>query len=233
MFRLSLAAGIFLLSATAVSAQTWPVCFDAEGVLSPQGFRNLRAARAAFEEAPAWRASATLYREALYSPDDRVAVERTNTALIEAIRAGFSPAIAIVTAYEPSAEGCLAIEVKRHEAPQPLATWHYHGVFFESGSAVVDQKWDLRLRIYAATYQPGTRVILQGYADTLGSPADNLALSRMRAEAVADAFIRLGVRAEDIEITAYGETNLMKPSADEASESLNRRVWIDMRMRPR
>ncbi|RYG55640.1 OmpA family protein [bacterium] len=151
------------------------------------------------------------------------------SARIEAVRTGFPPTIAVVTAYEPLPEGCLAIEVKHHDRLQPPTLWHYHGVFFESGSTVVDRKWDFRLRLYAATYRPGTRVILQGYADTLGSPEANLALSRKRAEAVADAFIRLGVRAEDIEVTSFGEANLMRPSSDEASESMNRRVWIEMR----
>lgn len=229
MVRLSLAAAIFLCSATTVGAQTWPVCFDAEGNLSSAGYEGLRSAHTAFEEAPAWRASVTLYRQASYRDDDRLAVERTNTALIEAVRAGLSPTIAVLIAYEPLAEGCLAIGVRRHDTPQPPALRHYHGVFFDNGSANVDRKWDFRLRLYAATYRPGTRVILQGYTDTLGSPEANFALSRKRAEAVADAFLRLGVRAEDIEVMAYGETNLMKASADEASEYMNRRVWIEMR----
>jgi len=229
MVRLKLATAILVFSASVASAQTWPVCFDVDENLSSEGYASLRSANAAFDQAADWRASATLFRQADYRADDSVAVERTNTAFIEAVRTGFPPTIAVVTAYEPLREGCLAIEVKHHDRLQPPTLWHYHGVFFESGSTVVDRKWDFRLRLYAATYRPGTRVILQGYADTLGSPEANLALSRKRAEAVADAFIRLGVRAGDIEVTSFGETNLMRPSSDEASESMNRRVWIEMR----
>lgn len=75
--------------------------------------------------------------------------------------------------------------------------------------------------------------MLHGFTDTAGSPEVNLVLSRRRIDAVTDAFIRLGVQVQDIETTAYGETYLMKPTADGVSYWMNRRVGIDMRVQPR
>lgn len=234
MVRSSLAAAIFLFSATTVGAQTWPVCFEGGAILTPEGYLALREARAAFEQEPAWRSSVTLYRQANYNEDDPVAKARLAVAYVEAIRAGFSPAMEILAPYESAAPSCLSISVSRLEPGRPpsLRSWHYYPVFFDSGSAMVDPKAISALRTYAATYQPGMRVVLHGFTDTAGSSDANLALSQRRLDAVTDAFIRLGVQIQDIETTAHGETNLMKPSANGTSYWMNRRVWIDMRMRP-
>lgn len=235
MVRSSLAAAIFLFAAPPVGAQTWPVCFEDGGILTPEGYRALREARETFEQEPGWRSSVTLYRQMNYDENDPVSEERLAIAYVEAVRAGFSPAMEILTPYESVAPNCLSISVRRFEAGRPpsLRSWHYYPVFFDSGSAVVDLKAMSALRVYAATYRPGMRVVLHGFTDTVGSPASNLALSQRRIDAVADAFIRLGIHVNDIETTAYGEANLMKPSADNTPVPMNRRVWIDMRLPPR
>ena len=236
MVRSSLAAAaIFLCSATSVGAQTWPVCFKDGAVLTPEGYRALREAREAYEHGPAWASTVTLYAQPGYDEADPAAKERLTIAYLEVIHAGFSPAIEILKPYESAEPRCVSISVRRLEAGRPpsLRTWHYYPVFFDSGSAVVDPKAMSALRVYAATYQPGMRVVLHGFTDTAGSPEVNLALSRRRIDAVTDAFIRLGVHARDVETTAYGETNLMRPTADGVSYWMNRRVGIDMRMQPR
>lgn len=235
MVRSSLIAAIFLCSATAVGAQTWPVCFEDAAILTPEGYRALREAREAFDKETAGRSSVTLYRQADYDEGDLVAKQRLTVVHLEAVRAGFSPAIEVLSPYESSAQNCLSISVRRLAPDRPpiVTTWHYYPVFFNSGSAVVDLEAMSALRIYASTYQPGMRVVLEGFTDTAGSRDANLALSRRRLDAVSDAFILLGIHVQDIETTAYGETNLMKPSPDGKSECMNRRVAINMWMRPR
>lgn len=204
-------------------------------MLTPEGYRGLREARNAFDEGPAWRSSVTLYKQADYEESDAVAKRRLSVAYLEAVRAGFSPAIEIVVPYETSTPKCLSISVRQLDSGRPtsLRSWHYYPVFFDSGSAVVDTKAMSALKLYAATYEPGMRVILHGFTDTAGSRDANVALSQRRLDAVTDAFISLGIQFQDIETTAYGETNLMRPTADGVSYWLNRRVSIDMRMRPR
>ncbi|MDQ1192929.1 outer membrane protein OmpA-like peptidoglycan-associated protein [Brevundimonas vesicularis] len=235
MVRLALAAVVLVMSATPVAAQTWPICFEDGVVLAPEGYRGLRDAHEAFNQGPPGRSSVTLYRQVINDGGDSVARQRLSAAYVEAVRAGFSPAIEILSLYESSAPNCFSIAVRRlaPDRPPALRTWHYYPVFFDSGSAVVDAKAMSALRLYAATHQPGMKVVLHGFTDTAGSRDTNMALSQRRLDAVTGAFIRLGIHFEDIETTAYGEMNLMKPSADGVSEWMNRRVSIDMRMRPR
>jgi outer membrane protein OmpA-like peptidoglycan-associated protein len=230
MLRAILATLILITFAASARAQTWPVCFDEGAILKPEAYRALREAHAAMEAAPRFSSVATLQRQADYDEADPVAVERSRVVYLEAIRAGFSPAIEILTPYETGMSECAAITIRGLDRRAPLRMWHYYGVFFDSGSAVLDPRGWIQLQTYAATYRRGMRVILDGYTDTSGGVGPNLALSRRRVDAVADAFIRLGVHEEDIERNAYGETRRAKPTPDETAEPLNRRVWIDMRL---
>jgi len=115
------------ISATSVSAQTWPICFEDGAVLTPEGYRGLREARNAFDEGPAWRSSVTLYKQADYEESDAVAKRRLSVAYLEAVRAGFSPAIEIVAPYESSTPKCLSISVRQLDSGRPtsLRSWHY------------------------------------------------------------------------------------------------------------
>ena len=71
------------------------------------------------------------------------------------------------------------------------------------------------------------RVLIEGHADSVG-PADyNVALSRLRAEAVGEALAdALGAEAPPIEILALGETQLAVATGDGVAEPRNRRVVI-------
>jgi OOP family OmpA-OmpF porin len=77
----------------------------------------------------------------------------------------------------------------------------------------------------AARAQP-TRLEVAGHADRTGTPQYNQALSRRRAETVAEELVKRGIARQDISITALGETQPLVATADGVREPQNRRVEI-------
>jgi outer membrane protein OmpA-like peptidoglycan-associated protein len=77
----------------------------------------------------------------------------------------------------------------------------------------------------AARAQP-TRIEVTGHADRTGTPQYNQALSRRRAETVADELVKRGIARQEINITALGETQPLVATADGVREPQNRRVEI-------
>jgi OOP family OmpA-OmpF porin len=71
-----------------------------------------------------------------------------------------------------------------------------------------------------------TRLEVNGYTDTSGSPQYNQGLSVKRAQAVAAELVRDGVPAGAIAIQGFGETHLLVPTAAGVREPQNRRVAI-------
>jgi OmpA-OmpF porin, OOP family len=74
-----------------------------------------------------------------------------------------------------------------------------------------------------------TRIEVNGYTDTSGTPQYNEGLSMRRARTVQAELVRDGVAANEIEIHGYGETHLLVPTADGVREPQNRRVEIILR----
>jgi outer membrane protein OmpA-like peptidoglycan-associated protein len=71
-----------------------------------------------------------------------------------------------------------------------------------------------------------TRIEVNGYTDTSGTPRYNHDLSVRRAQAVASELVRNGVPAGAITIQGFGETHLLVPTGDGVREPQNRRVEI-------
>ncbi len=71
-----------------------------------------------------------------------------------------------------------------------------------------------------------TRINVNGYTDTSGTPEYNHGLSIRRAEAVAAQLITDGVPKAEIAIMGYGETHLLVPTGPGVREPQNRRVDI-------
>jgi OOP family OmpA-OmpF porin len=74
-----------------------------------------------------------------------------------------------------------------------------------------------------------TRIEVNGYTDTSGTPQYNKALSDRRASAVAAQLVADGVPKGEIAITGYGETHLLVATAPGVREPQNRRVEIILR----
>lgn len=80
-----------------------------------------------------------------------------------------------------------------------------------------------------STHVRYTRIEVNGYTDTSGSPKYNQQLSVRRADAVAAELVRDGVPREAITIQGFGETHLLVPTAQGVREPQNRRVEILIR----
>jgi outer membrane protein OmpA-like peptidoglycan-associated protein len=73
---------------------------------------------------------------------------------------------------------------------------------------------------------PRRVVRIEGYTDSTGDRADNLKLSRDRAQAVADVLTDLGVDEKRIQVEGYGQEFPVDANASERGRAQNRRVEI-------
>jgi len=80
-----------------------------------------------------------------------------------------------------------------------------------------------------STHVRYTRIEVNGYTDTSGTPQYNQALSIRRAQAVAAELVRDGVPKNAIGIQGFGETHLLVPTGPNVREPQNRRVEIIIR----
>lgn len=105
---------------------------------------------------------------------------------------------------------------------------HEFLIYFDRGSATVPPRYHHVVTDAARYVSPaGTAaVVIHAHADGLGSAADNQALSRRRAEAIAEMLERLGVPRPRIVLRSYGETMPAVAAGDGADEPLNRRAVI-------
>ncbi len=74
-----------------------------------------------------------------------------------------------------------------------------------------------------------TRLEVNGYTDTSGTPQYNQGLSVRRAQAVAGELVRDGVPRNVITIQGFGDTHLLVPTGAGVREPQNRRVEIIIR----
>ena len=78
----------------------------------------------------------------------------------------------------------------------------------------------------ATTRTQVTRIQVNGYTDTSGTPRYNQGLSVRRGQSVANELVRDGVPRSAISIQGFGETRLLVPTAQGVREPQNRRVEI-------
>jgi OOP family OmpA-OmpF porin len=74
-----------------------------------------------------------------------------------------------------------------------------------------------------------TRLEVNGYTDTSGTPRYNQGLSIRRAQAVAAELVKDGVPRDAISIQGFGDTHLLVPTGPGVREAQNRRVEIIIR----
>lgn len=99
-------------------------------------------------------------------------------------------------------------------------------VFFAIGSADLNAKDEVNLQTIADALKgdTSTTVTLTGYADSAtGSAQVNKQISEGRANAVADALVKMGVSRNRIKVDAKGGVDSLTPP------TLNRRVIIDVK----
>lgn len=103
-------------------------------------------------------------------------------------------------------------------------------VYFAFGSAVLTDRGQavVRQAVEAARSGRQSRIAVVGHTDTAGTEEFNLALSKERAEAVKAAMVGMGARAEAVEISGVGESDLAVQTADNVPEAQNRRALVNL-----
>ena len=101
-------------------------------------------------------------------------------------------------------------------------------VLFDTGRAELKSSANRTvLKLYQFLMLNPQRIVrVEGYTDSKGPAAENLELSRARAQTVADVLVDLGIDAKRIEVVGYGEAFPLAANAAAQGRAQNRRVEI-------
>jgi OmpA-OmpF porin, OOP family len=99
-------------------------------------------------------------------------------------------------------------------------------VFFDRDTATRRAREIIRKAANNSTHVQYTRIEVNGYTDTSGTPRYNMRLSLRRAQAVAGELVRDGVPASAISIRGFGQTRPLVPTGAGVREPQNRRVEV-------
>jgi len=115
-------------------------------------------------------------------------------------------------------------------APAPAPARSYL-VFFDWDKATLTDRARQIIKDAAdnSTRVQYTRIEVNGYTDTSGTPKYNQGLSVRRAQAVATELTKDGVPQSSIEIQGFGDTHLLVATGPGVREPQNRRVEIIVR----
>ena len=75
---------------------------------------------------------------------------------------------------------------------------------------------------------PNMKILISGYTDNVGKPADNLALSKGRAVAVVNYLLQKGVNTARLSFKGLGEADPVADNATEQGRALNRRTELSV-----
>ncbi|MDC8760056.1 OmpA family protein [Janthinobacterium fluminis] len=101
-------------------------------------------------------------------------------------------------------------------------------VLFDSNQARLTPEGMLMARKLADVLakHPQRTVLIEGFTDSIGGAAHNLALSQRRAEAVRNALLDMGISGDRIATRGYGEAYPVAGNDRAGDRKLNRRVEI-------
>jgi outer membrane protein OmpA-like peptidoglycan-associated protein len=101
-------------------------------------------------------------------------------------------------------------------------------VLFATGQATLTQAGMANLRKLAdvMAQNPERTVLVEGFTDSVGADAYNLALSERRASAVRAALLSMGVAQQRMAMKGYGEAFPVAANDNAGNRQLNRRVEI-------
>jgi outer membrane protein OmpA-like peptidoglycan-associated protein len=110
----------------------------------------------------------------------------------------------------------------------PVEAARSYLVFFDWDKATLTDRARSIIREAAdnSTHVQYTRIEVNGYTDTSGTPRYNQGLSIRRAQAVAAELVHDGVPRAAITAQGFGETHLLVPTGPGVREPQNRRVEI-------
>ena len=101
-----------------------------------------------------------------------------------------------------------------------------NNIFFDSGRAELRDESSPELERLLALMKkfPAMELEIAGHTDDVGTPSENLRLSRERAEAVAQFLYRNGIDPARIRVRGYGQTRPLVKNSSEEHRAQNRRV---------
>jgi len=119
----------------------------------------------------------------------------------------------------------------REQAPPPvgqIAPGVIPGVGFAPGTARLSQASYVALDSIAAILMadPSATVEVSAHTDNAGSPAENLRLTGLQADAVRDYLVLKGVPYQQVTAKGYGATLPRTPDTTPRGRAINRRVEI-------
>jgi outer membrane protein OmpA-like peptidoglycan-associated protein len=117
------------------------------------------------------------------------------------------------------------------EAEHAQASKYAAVIYFQVGSATIDEDGQRELRWFVQQMQPYPQAIIQvqGFADSTGSEASNAGLSQVRAAYVASYLSSQGIDASRIVQQGFGEQYAAASNATTQGRRNNRRVEVTVR----
>lgn len=115
-------------------------------------------------------------------------------------------------------------------APLPMDVIHTDVYFdFKSVRLRADAVRTLQEKAAAMERSSTWGVLVQGYADSQGSPEYNRVLALKRAETVKQFLVELGVPETSVKVATVGADGLLCDEATRECQQLNRRVHLEIR----
>ncbi|MGI4829269.1 MAG: OmpA family protein [Janthinobacterium lividum] len=101
-------------------------------------------------------------------------------------------------------------------------------VLFDTGKYTLKQNTQVSLAKVSTILElyQGIKVQVEGYTDSVGSPASNQTLSENRATAVENFLVNNGVPQGNVTAQGYGATNFVADNGSAAGKAQNRRVEL-------
>jgi len=122
--------------------------------------------------------------------------------------------------------------VVRPDAPEALDgnVRVEQAVLFQSASAAISDEFvpTLELGVAVMALNPQVQMVVEGHTDSVGTEANNLVLSRLRAEAVVDYLVSRGVDAGRLEAVGFGETSPVADNDTAGGRQINRRIEVEL-----
>ena len=100
-------------------------------------------------------------------------------------------------------------------------------IYFATGSSIIRDTERIRLDVLINEIKNDhyiSKLVIEGYASTIGNEARNLRLSEQRSKAVKEYFISAGIEVKDIELVKYGS---------EKADKININQEVDRKVRVR
>jgi outer membrane protein OmpA-like peptidoglycan-associated protein len=103
----------------------------------------------------------------------------------------------------------------------------YHIEFVTGSAQISESSMSVLDEIFQdAVTADGTKVLIGGYTDNVGSAIDNLKLSQDRANTVRAYLIKNGIQAANVQAKGYGDTEPVENNETAAGRQQNRRTEV-------